>query len=80
MNDFGRIIEARYQGRCSACDENIVPGEDIRSDGQGGWIHADTMCENIFIGPKEAVRSGSDANAYGRLCPMCFCFHAGECA
>jgi hypothetical protein len=31
----------------ACCGEGIVPGEDIRADGFGGWIHADTICEKL---------------------------------
>lgn len=28
---------AAYFGSCSVCGEDIEPGDDIRSDGDGGW-------------------------------------------
>lgn len=34
----GPAVEARYSGRCSGCDENIRPGDQIRADGEGGWL------------------------------------------
>jgi hypothetical protein len=72
---LGPIFTATYESECKSCDDLIVPGEDARADGRGGWIHADTMCEKVA----EAVSSGSDDRAGGRLCPSCFTFHAGEC-
>ena len=39
----GRWIEARFHGACSCCPGSIRPGDQIRSDGEGGWQCAD--CE-----------------------------------
>lgn len=44
---FGPVIMARYEGTCAACGWDIRPGDDIRADGQGEWIHADDDCERI---------------------------------
>lgn len=44
---FGPIFTAEFESEDACCGEGIVPGEDIRADGQGGWIHADTMCERM---------------------------------
>lgn len=44
---FGPVFTATYESECPSCDERILPGEDIRADGQGGYIHADTQCERI---------------------------------
>jgi hypothetical protein len=74
--DLGPIFTATYESDSACCGEMIMPGEDARADGRGGWIHADTSCEAIV----RAVATGSDDLAAGRLCPQCFCFHAGECA
>jgi hypothetical protein len=41
---LGRIFMAQHESEDSCCGEGIVPGEDIRADGQGGWIHADDSC------------------------------------
>lgn len=35
---FGPWREARFDGHCAGCDEQIFPGDDIRSDGQRGWL------------------------------------------
>lgn len=43
--EFGPVFRAGFESECNGCDEGIVPGEDVRADGSGGWIHADTMCE-----------------------------------
>lgn len=44
---FGPILTAQMHGPDACCDEGIVPGEDIRADGRGGWIHADDTCERL---------------------------------
>lgn len=36
----GPAIPALYPGRCP-CGETITPGDDIRSDGDGGWVRAE---------------------------------------
>lgn len=35
---LGPLIEARYSGRCSGCDQDIRRGDQIRADGEGGWL------------------------------------------
>lgn len=35
---FGPWTEAQFSGRCSYCGERIEPGDDIRADGQRGWL------------------------------------------
>lgn len=30
-------VEAEFFGRC-ACDRKVVPGMQIKSDGEGGWL------------------------------------------
>jgi hypothetical protein len=47
MPMFGSVITARYESECPSCDELILPGEDIRSDGLGRYIHADDACERM---------------------------------
>src|SRR6185312_8126575 len=44
---LGPIFCAEFESDDSCCGEGIVPGEDIRADGRGGWIHADTTCERL---------------------------------
>ena len=44
---MGPVFVASYESDCPSCDEPIVPGEDIRADGHGGYIHADTQCERV---------------------------------
>jgi hypothetical protein len=34
----GPWFEARLSGRCSECDQRIVPGDEIRADGEGGYL------------------------------------------
>jgi hypothetical protein len=44
---FGPVFMAQYACDDDCCGEGIEPGEDIRADGQGGWIHADMTCERV---------------------------------
>jgi hypothetical protein len=37
------VVVAGFDGECTWCEEFYGQGDDIRSDGQGGWKHAD--CE-----------------------------------
>lgn len=37
----GGWVPARYPGRCGACEDRIFPGDQIRSNGEGGWLCAD---------------------------------------
>lgn len=47
---LGSVFTAQYLTDCSGCDEPICPGEDARSDGEGGWVHADDQCERVVTG------------------------------
>lgn len=38
MNDYGPWVTAVYRGRCDECGGTIIPGDEIRSDGDGGWL------------------------------------------
>lgn len=38
------VITASFRGEDACCGEGIRPGDHIRSDGEGGWIHED--CED----------------------------------
>ena len=73
--ELGPIVTATFESDATCCGDLIVPGEDIRADGEGGWIHADDVCERTLTMPQK-----SDDRAAGRVCPLCFCLHAGECA
>ena len=44
---FGPVFTAEFESEDACCGEGILPGEDIRADGQGGWIHADDGCERM---------------------------------
>lgn len=35
---YGPWILAVYGGECADCDDQIWPGDAIRSDGEGGWL------------------------------------------
>lgn len=34
---YGRWFQAAWPGQCADCDEPIQPGDEIRSDGAGGY-------------------------------------------
>jgi hypothetical protein len=36
----GPVVVAAYHGQCAGCGERIRPGDEIRSDGDGGWLCA----------------------------------------
>jgi hypothetical protein len=36
--EMGPWITARFDGRCSCCSRTILQDDDIRSDGEGGWL------------------------------------------
>jgi hypothetical protein len=67
---MGPIFTAQYECDDSCCGEGIVPGEGIRADGHGGWIHADDQCERMALAPPRQTPPS---------CPSCFLVHAGEC-
>lgn len=35
---FGPWFTATYGGDCDGCGGEIVPGDEIRADGHGGWL------------------------------------------
>ena len=35
---YGPWCEAFYRGECAGCGYEIRPGNQIRSDGRGGWL------------------------------------------
>lgn len=35
---MGNWFEAGFGGRCDGCDSTIHEGDQIRADGQGGWL------------------------------------------
>jgi hypothetical protein len=77
--DLGPIFTATYESDAACCSEVIQPGEDIRADGRGGWIHADDQCEEIaLIGTRPAP-----SRTTGQICPRCWFIHGPgqqECA
>lgn len=44
---LGPVIIAQYFGEDECCGGGIGIGDEIRSDGQGGWIHASEACERM---------------------------------
>jgi len=45
VHSFGPVFTASYETDDSCCGNGIEPGELIRADGRGGWIHAENGCE-----------------------------------
>jgi hypothetical protein len=35
---WGPVFTASYNGECADCGGDICPGDDIRADGQGGYL------------------------------------------
>jgi len=35
---FGPWFTAQFGGPCYGCGDPVIPGNSIRSDGQGGWL------------------------------------------
>lgn len=71
---LGLVFTAAYGTECSACLDEIAPGDDARADGWGEWIHATPDCEATAT----AVRPTRNAPR-PIACPSCFTVHAGEC-
>lgn len=44
---MGPVFVAEYEGECSGCGGEINRGDDIRADGQGGWVQVGP-CEELF--------------------------------
>ena len=42
MNQWrlGRVVTAWYHSPCSQCDQGLKPGQRIRANGEGGWMHS----------------------------------------
>jgi hypothetical protein len=62
-------FQARYPGRCAACDERIHEGDDVDYD-DDQLVHATcpTPPPDLFsVGSTETV------------CPQCFTVHRGDC-
>lgn len=73
---FGPIFTASFESESACCGESIVPGEDIRADGHGGWIHADDQCEKMVAPIQDSL-----ARAVGKerlTCEKCFLIHGAE--
>lgn len=73
---FGPVFTASHESGCASCPEPILPGEDARADGEGGWIHADDQCEKWARLTDQERHPGVKM----RPCSECFMIHVGECA
>lgn len=72
---LGAVFTAEYEGSCSGCEDPVVPGEDVRADGQGGYVHADDQCERAVAGAPVRSRPAEIS------CSRCFQLRAsnGSC-
>lgn len=43
---YGPWFPASYEGECDGCGGDIMPGDRIRADGQGGWLCEECGEEN----------------------------------
>lgn len=85
---LGPVIVAEFDSEDSCCGMGIQAGDDIQSDGMGGWIHvgcssAEAGRRPRYCGTCLTVHAGACAPvprmALGTQCVHCFCYHAGEC-
>ena len=61
-------FQAKYPGRCAACDERIYEGNWVRYE-DDFLVHDD--CDEV------PERDAPQRNK--RKCPDCYMIHAGEC-
>jgi hypothetical protein len=47
LSKLGPVFTATYVSEDACCGDGIGVGDEIRSDGQGGWIHASEACERL---------------------------------
>jgi hypothetical protein len=52
----GPWFAAGYGGECSGCGEEILEGDQIRADGEGGWLDEDCGVEDEDVTPYPAPR------------------------
>lgn len=38
ISSLGPWFEARYDGECAGCGDEFEAGEEIRADGEGGYL------------------------------------------
>lgn len=60
-------FRAAYDSEDSCCGEGIEQGQQIRSDGSGGYEHV------------TCPLSATPMRHLAPKCPRCFCHHPGEC-
>lgn len=68
-DSLGPIFTATFESEDACCGDGIVPGEKIRADGAGGWIHAVAGCEGLAPERPGAV-------IVTVACTSCFLVHA----
>lgn len=68
-------FQARYPGHCHACDERIVPGENVLYSEDHELMHA--VC--VDDGPAYQLGVDIHVGPLQHPCPKCWTIHAGEC-
>lgn len=73
-----KTFEAKWRGRCGACDETIHPGDDV------GYEDDLLVHEGCSTNPPRAVTSKKSPFTKPKttppnICPVCSMDHAGEC-
>ncbi len=76
---FGPVFAATHETDSACCEDLILPGEDARADGRGGWIHADDSCEAIAAGTDLETSRTPVAVMSPVPCSRCTASHPGEC-
>lgn len=81
--DVPDSFPASYGSPCDTCGDNLVPGDDIRSDGAGGWECASHVVDDMALSdPATCVHSftwADDGNGHsGSFCVRCGTEDTGE--
>ena len=42
-------MKARFPGKCSECDEDIVKGKEIAKNEDGNWVHKHCVDEVLAV-------------------------------
>ena len=47
-----QLMKAKFPGKCSECDEEIIPGKDIAKNSFGNWVHQHCSDSNTDLPQK----------------------------